>query len=253
MVVLGFAEALGDVGCEDREAEESTGGDGRRHNVVGIKGDSRHEAGCEAGGGVGVETGVHPDDEVAQNKEGSRRSKHRSAHAQHGGFAAQHLVAEEADGRIPGPGDDVSAEMKGIAEGEDGEVVVGRHESEGGDDGLPAAAPCSEEEQASTDGGEAYAGGGEEVGKDTAENSEEKDEISSHGRPQNLCKDRALRLSGFAAVGSRFTEGEFRPRIFADERGLELCEHHQIPFRMTNKKAITKQKRKYRDPSLRSG
>jgi hypothetical protein len=44
------------------------------------------------------------------------------------------------------------------------------------------------------------------VGKNAAENSEEKYEIGSHGRPQNLCKDRALRLSGFAAVGSRFTD-----------------------------------------------
>ena len=95
-------------------------------------------------------------------------------------------MAEEADGRVPGPGDDVSADVEGVAVGEDGQIVVGRHEGEGRDDGLPAAASCPKEEQASTDGGEAYAGGGEKVGQDTAENGEEKYEISSHGRPQNL-------------------------------------------------------------------
>jgi hypothetical protein len=175
LVVLGFADAFGDVGREDGEAEESAGGDGGGHDVVGVEGDRRDEAGCEAGCGVGVEACAHPDYEVAKDEEGGGGGEDGSAYAQHGGLTAEHLVSEEADGCVPGPGDDVSAEVEGVAVCEDGEVVVGRHEGEGRDDGLPAAAPCSEEEQSPTDGGEAYAGGGEGVGKDTAENSEEKD------------------------------------------------------------------------------
>ena len=53
-MALGFAEVLGDVGGEDREAEESASSDGGGHDVVGVKGDGRYEAGCEARGGVGV-------------------------------------------------------------------------------------------------------------------------------------------------------------------------------------------------------
>ncbi len=53
VVVLGFAEALGYVGREDWQAEESAGGDGGGHDVVGVEGNGRDEAGCEAGGGGG--------------------------------------------------------------------------------------------------------------------------------------------------------------------------------------------------------
>ena len=168
MVALGSADVLDDVGGENGKAEEGAGSDGGGHDVVGVERNSRDEAGCDAGCGVGVETSAHPDNEIANDKEGRGGSEDRSGDAKHGGLSAQHLVAEEADGRVPGPGDDVSAEMEGVAVGEDGEVIVGRHEGEGGDDGLPTATSCSEEEQASAHGGEAYAGSGEEVGKDAA-------------------------------------------------------------------------------------
>ena len=168
MVALGSADVLDDVGGENGKAEEGAGSDGGGHDVVGVEGNGCDEAGCEAGGGVGVETAAHPYDEVAEDKEGGRGGEDGSAYTKHAGLAAQHLMAEEADGRVPGPGDDIGAEMEGVAVGEDGEVIVGRHEGEGSDDGLPTAASCSEEEQASAHGGEAYAGSGEEVGKDAA-------------------------------------------------------------------------------------
>ena len=192
MIALGFAEVLGDVGGEDREAEESAGGDGGGHDIVGVKGNRSDEAGCEASCGMGIETCAHPDYEVAKDEEGSGGGENSAANTQHGGLAAQHLVAKEADGRVPGPGDHVGAEMEGIAVGEDGEVIVSRHKGEHGNDGLPAAAAGSEEEESSTDGGEAHAGGGEEVGEDAAENGEEKDEIGSHGNLKICAENRAF-------------------------------------------------------------
>ena len=127
VAALGLADVLGDVGGEDGQAEESARSDGGGHDVVGVEGDGCDEAGCKAGCGVGVEAAAHPDDEVAEQEEGGGGGQDRSADAEHGGLAAKHLVAQEADGGVPDPGDDVGAEVKGIAEGEDGEVIVGCH------------------------------------------------------------------------------------------------------------------------------
>ncbi len=191
MVALSFADAADDVRGEDREAEEGSGRDGGGDGIVRVEGDGCDVAGGEAGGGVGVEAPAHPDDEVADEEEGGGGGEDGSGYAEHGGFAAKHLMAEEADGGVPGPGDDVGAGMKGVGVGVDREVVVGRDEGEGGDDGVPAAAPGSEEEQASSDRCETYAGGQEGVRQDAAENGKEKDEIGSHGRPQLRGKSRS--------------------------------------------------------------
>ena len=76
---------------------------------------------------------------------------------------AEQLQAEEADGGVPDPGDEVSAQMEGEVVGEDGEVDVGGHEGGDGGGELEAGA-CggvvrgvhagAEEEQAAADRGE---------------------------------------------------------------------------------------------------
>jgi len=172
VAVLDFADALGDVHGEDRKAEESTCGDSGGHDVVRVEGDGCDEAGCKAGGGVSIEAIAHPDDEVAEEEEGGRGGEDGSGYAEGGGFAVEHPIAEEADAGVPSPGDEVGAGMEGVSVGVDGEVVVGRDEGEDGEDGLPAAAPRAEEEQACTDRREAYAGRVEGVREDTAKNSE---------------------------------------------------------------------------------
>jgi hypothetical protein len=182
--VLGFADGLGDVRGEDGQAEEGSCGDGGGDGVVGVEGDGGDEAGGEASGGVRVEVSAHPDGEVAEEEERGGGGEDGSGYVEHGGFAAKHLMAEEANGGVPSPGDDVGAGVKGVGVGVDSEVVVGRDEGEGGDDGMPAAAPGSEEEQASSDRCETHAGGVEGVRQDATENGKEKDEIGSHGRPQ---------------------------------------------------------------------
>ena len=70
MVALAFAQALGDVGGQNREAKESASGNSRGHDVVSVEGNCRDKAGCEARCGVGVEASAHPYDEVAENEEG---------------------------------------------------------------------------------------------------------------------------------------------------------------------------------------
>ena len=137
----------------------------------------------------GVHGAADPDGEVAEKKEGGGRGCDGSGYAEDGGLFAEDLVAHEADGCVPGPGDEIVAGAEGVSKGEDGEVVVGRDEGEDGDDCLPAAAASAEVEQAATDGGESQAGRAEGVGQDAAKNSKEKDEISSHGRP--LCLEYA--------------------------------------------------------------
>ena len=137
----------------------------------------------------GYISAADPDGEVAEEKEGGGRGCDGSDYAEGGGLFAEDLVAHEADGCVPGPGDEIVAGVQGVSEGEDGEVVVGGDECEDGDDRLPAAAARAKVEQAATDGGESQTGGAEGVGQDAAKNSKEKDEISSHGRP--LCLEYA--------------------------------------------------------------
>ena len=186
LVVLGFAEGFDDVAGQSGEAEEDACRDGGGDGVVGVEGDGGDEAGGESGSGVGVHQAACPDGEVAEDKEGRGRGGDCSDDAEGGGLFAEDLVAHEADGCVPDPGDEVGAGVPGVSEGEDGEVVVGGYECEDGDDGLPAAAARAKVEQTAPYGGESQTGGAEGVGQDAAKNSKEKDEISSHGRPQCL-------------------------------------------------------------------
>jgi len=173
LVVLGFAEGFEDVAGQGGEAEECGCRDGGGDGVVGVEGDGCDVAGGEPGGGVGIHHAASPDREVAEEEEGGGRGGDRSNDAEGGGLLAEDLVAHEADGCVPGPGDEIGAGVPGVSEGEDGEVVVGRYEGEDGDDGLPAAAARAEVEQTATYGGESQTGGAEGVGQDAAKNGKE--------------------------------------------------------------------------------
>ena len=173
MVVLGCAEAFCDAGCQHGQAEEGSGRDGGGHEVIGIEGDGSDIAGAEAGEAAGIHFASCPDGEVAEDEEGGRGCQDSGSYTQQGGFSAEDLATDEADGGVPSPGNEIGAGVEGITVGEDGEVIVSRHKGEDGGEGMPAAATGAEEEQSSANRGEVHAGGVEDGGKDAAENSEQ--------------------------------------------------------------------------------
>ena len=173
MVVLGGAEGLCDAGCEGRQSEESAGGDGGGDHVVGVEGDGGDVAGGQASEVVRVHAAAGPDYEIAEEEEGGGGCEDCSGYSKSRGLAVEELVAGEADGCVPDPGDEVAAGVEGVSVGVGGEVEVGRHEGEDGDEGLPATATCAEEEKTSADSGEVHAGDVEGDGKNSAENGEQ--------------------------------------------------------------------------------